>query len=319
MALMYGITGATNLSVIGRILTTPTAQPAALLAMSMLVAGFGFKIAAVPFQMWTPDVYEGAPTPITAFMSVASKAAGFAVVMRIFDVALAGGAIQTVWSDLFVVLSLLTMTVGNLAALLQNNLKRMLAYSSIAHVGYMLMGLAAATPFGLSSVLFYLLVYAFTNIGAFAVIVVMSRYVEGEDLVAVRRAGEARAGPLGDPGDLPALAGRIAAAGGLLQQAVPVLGGGAGGAVHHGGLGRPQLGGLAVLLRPGDPLDVPGRAEQRAAAAGPGGDGAGRLAGGGGDRGAGDRAALGAVHPRRDGGGLDDRSVASASPSGRRH
>ena len=84
----------------------------------MLVAGFGFKIAAVPFQMWTPDVYEGAPTPITAFMSVASKAAGFAVVMRIFDVALLGGAIQSVWSDLFIVLSLLTMTVGNLAALL---------------------------------------------------------------------------------------------------------------------------------------------------------------------------------------------------------
>ena len=182
MALMYGITGSTNLREIGRLLTTPTVQPAALLAMSMLVAGFGFKIAAVPFQMWTPDVYEGAPTPITAFMSVASKAAGFAVVIRIFDVALAGGAIQAVWSDLFIVLSLLTMTVGNLAALLQNNLKRMLAYSSIAHVGYMLMGLAAGTPFGLSSVLFYLLVYAFTNIGAFAVIVVMARYVEGEDL-----------------------------------------------------------------------------------------------------------------------------------------
>jgi NADH-quinone oxidoreductase subunit N len=182
MALLYGITGSTNLAIISRVLTAPTVQPAALLAMSMLVAGFGFKIAAVPFQMWTPDVYEGAPTPITAFMSVASKAAGFAVVMRIFDVALLGGAIQSVWSDLFIVLSLLTMTVGNLAALLQNNLKRMLAYSSIAHVGYMLMGLASGTPFGLSSVLFYLLVYAFTNIGAFAVIVVMARYVEGEDL-----------------------------------------------------------------------------------------------------------------------------------------
>jgi NADH-quinone oxidoreductase subunit N len=182
MALMYGITGSTSLREIGRILTTPTVQPAALLAMSMLVAGFGFKIAVVPFQMWTPDVYEGAPTPITAFMSVASKAAGFAVVMRIFDVALGNGQIQQVWITLFVVLSLITMTVGNLAALLQTNLKRMLAYSSIAHVGYMLMGLAAAGATGLSSVLFYLLVYAFTNIGAFVVIVVMSRYVEGEDL-----------------------------------------------------------------------------------------------------------------------------------------
>jgi NADH-quinone oxidoreductase subunit N len=188
MALMYGIAGSTNLRDIGRILTAPTVQPAALMAMSMVVAGFGFKIAAVPFQMWTPDVYEGAPTPITAFMSVASKAAGFAVVIRIFDVALASSdpaapaAIQVVWQDLFIVLSLVTMTVGNLAALLQSNLKRMLAYSSIAHVGYMLMGLAAATTFGLSSVLYYLLVYAFTNIGAFVVVIVMARYVEGEDL-----------------------------------------------------------------------------------------------------------------------------------------
>jgi NADH-quinone oxidoreductase subunit N len=185
MALMYGVTGSTNLREIGRVLTTANAAPAALLAMSMVVAGFGFKIAAVPFQMWTPDVYEGAPTPVTAFMSVASKAAGFAVVIRIFDVALAGGgpgSISLIWQDLFIVLSLLTMTVGNLAALLQTNLKRMLAYSSIAHVGYMLMGLAAASTSGLSSVLFYLLVYAFTNIGAFAVIVVMARYVEGEDL-----------------------------------------------------------------------------------------------------------------------------------------
>jgi NADH-quinone oxidoreductase subunit N len=185
MALMYGVTGSTNLREIGRVLTTANAAPAALLAMSMVVAGFGFKIAAVPFQMWTPDVYEGAPTPVTAFMSVASKAAGFAVVIRIFDVALAGGgpgSISLIWQDLFIVLSLLTMTVGNLAALLQTNLKRMLAYSSIAHVGYMLMGLAAASTSGLSSVLFYLLVYAFTNIGAFAVIVVMARYVDGEDL-----------------------------------------------------------------------------------------------------------------------------------------
>jgi len=194
MALLYGATGSTRLTEIGRLLTTPQAQPAAMLAMSMLVAGFGFKIAVVPFQMWTPDVYEGAPTPITAFLSVASKAAGFAVVMRIFDVALGAGAIQAAWTDLFVVLSLVTMTVGNLAALLQSNLKRMLAYSSIAHVGYMLMGLAAASVSGLSSVIFYLLVYAFTNIGAFVVIVVMARYVEGEDLS--QYAGLARRAPM---------------------------------------------------------------------------------------------------------------------------
>ncbi|MDP8923856.1 MAG: NADH-quinone oxidoreductase subunit N [Chloroflexota bacterium] len=181
MALLYGITGSTDLSVIGQVLTT-NASPAALLAMSMVVAGFGFKIAAVPFQMWTPDVYEGAPTPVTAYLSVASKSAGFAVIMRIFDVALGAGEIQTVWVQMFVVISILTMFVGNLAALLQTNIKRLLAYSSIAHVGYMIMGLAAATPNGLSSVMYYLLVYAFTNIGAFAVVIAVSRYVEGEDL-----------------------------------------------------------------------------------------------------------------------------------------
>ncbi|MFN8521534.1 MAG: NADH-quinone oxidoreductase subunit N [Chloroflexota bacterium] len=181
MAVFYGITGSTNLRTIAGVLTQG-ASPAALLAMSMMVAGLGFKIAAVPFQMWTPDVYEGAPTPITAYLSVASKAAGLAVVIRVFDVALASGPIQATWVDLFVVLSLVTMTVGNLAAMLQRNIKRMLAYSSIAHVGYILMGLAAASPSGISSVLFYLLVYTFTNVGAFAVVVVMSRYVDNEDL-----------------------------------------------------------------------------------------------------------------------------------------
>jgi NADH-quinone oxidoreductase subunit N len=193
MALLYGITGRTDLRAISQVLTQ-NASPAALLAMSMLVAGFGFKIAAVPFQFWTPDVYEGAPTPITAYLSTASKAAGLAVIIRIFDIALGSGAIQGIWIDLFVALSIITMTVGNLAALLQGNLKRMLAYSSIAHVGYMLMGLAAATTFGISSVLFYLLVYAFTNIGAFAVVIVMSRYVEGEDLD--QYAGLARRAPV---------------------------------------------------------------------------------------------------------------------------
>jgi len=193
MALMYGITGSTDLSVIGLQLTA-NATPAALLAMSLILAGFGFKIAAVPFQMWTPDVYEGAPTPVTAFLSVASKSAGFAAVMRIFDVALGQGEIQVVWTQMFVVISILTMFVGNLAALLQTNIKRMLAYSSIAHVGYMLMGLAAANPGGapngLSAVMFYLLVYAFTNLGAFAVVIAVSRYVEGEDISSYAGLGQ---------------------------------------------------------------------------------------------------------------------------------
>jgi NADH-quinone oxidoreductase subunit N len=179
MALLYGITGSTTLADIARLLTGG-ASPAAMLAMSMLVAGFGFKISAVPFQMWTPDVYEGAPTPVTAFLSTASKAAGFAVVLRIFQSAL--GSVQAEWTTLFIVLSVITMTVGNVMALVQTNVKRLLAYSSIGHVGYMLAGLAAGTAFGLSSVMFYLLVYAFTNVGAFAVLIVMSRYVASEDI-----------------------------------------------------------------------------------------------------------------------------------------
>jgi NADH-quinone oxidoreductase subunit N len=179
MALLYGLTGSTSLRDIAQLLTSG-GSAASMLAMSMLVAGFGFKIAAVPFQMWTPDVYEGAPTPVTAFLSTASKAAGFAVILRIFQSAL--GAIQPEWSTLFAVLAIATMTVGNVMALIQDNLKRLLAYSSIGHVGYMLAGLATGTTFGLSSVIFYLLVYAFTNIGAFAVLIVMARYVPSEDI-----------------------------------------------------------------------------------------------------------------------------------------
>jgi NADH-quinone oxidoreductase subunit N len=179
MALLYGATGVTTLSGIRGALTTDTSA-AALLALSMIVAGFGFKISAVPFQMWTPDVYEGAPTPVTAFLSVASKAAGFSVVLRILTVALP--SIQGDWTALMAVLAALTMTIGNLAALVQSNVKRLLAYSSIAHVGYMLMGPAVATQESYSAVLFYLLSYLLTNIAAFTVIIMLSRYIPDEDL-----------------------------------------------------------------------------------------------------------------------------------------
>jgi NADH-quinone oxidoreductase subunit N len=179
MGLLYGLTGTTNLRDISRLLGG-AASPAAILAMCMLVAGFGFKISAVPFQMWAPDVYQGAPTPVTAFLSTASKAAGFAVLVRIFQGAL--GAIEPQWTALFEILALVTMTTGNVMALVQNNVKRMLAYSSIGQVGYMLAALSTGTTFGMSSVIYYLLVYALTNVGAFGVLIVMSRYVEDEEL-----------------------------------------------------------------------------------------------------------------------------------------
>jgi NADH-quinone oxidoreductase subunit N len=147
------------------------------LAMLLLIAGLGFKIAAVPFHMWTPDAYQGAPTPVTAFMSVGPKAAGFAATIRIMTEAL-GPAWQT-WVPIVVIISILTMTLGNVVAVAQRSIKRMLAYSSIAHTGYMLVGLAAFSPSNreqaISSILFYLFSYMFMNMGAFGVVIWVQR------------------------------------------------------------------------------------------------------------------------------------------------
>jgi NADH-quinone oxidoreductase subunit N len=147
----------------------------------LVVAGMGFKIAAVPFHMWAPDVYEGAPTPVTAFLSVGSKAAAFAMLLRIFREGVP--SMNADWRLLFEGLAIVTMTVGNLAALTQSNLKRMLAYSSIAHAGYLLMGVVAGTTRGVSAMLIYLFIYSFMQLGAFAVIVMMRRAdVVGDEL-----------------------------------------------------------------------------------------------------------------------------------------
>lgn len=168
MAILYGLTGHTRLEAIGAALTAQTG-PAALLAISLLIAGFGFKISAVPFQMWTPDVYEGAPTPITAYLSVASKAAGFAVAIRVFQTAL--GAMTADWVLLIALVAAVTMTIGNIVALAQSNIKRMLAYSSIAQAGYILVGIAAASDRGTGAVLFYLAAYTATNLAAFIAVI----------------------------------------------------------------------------------------------------------------------------------------------------
>ena len=152
-----------------------------MLAIVLIVAGLGFKIAAVPFHMWAPDVYEGAPTPVTAFLSVGSKAASFALLLRIFVEGLPTLAAD--WSLLFEVLAIVTMTVGNIAAMTQSNIKRMLAYSSIAHAGYVLIGVVAGTTRGVSASLFYLAVYALMQLGAFAVVILLRRSdVIGDEL-----------------------------------------------------------------------------------------------------------------------------------------
>ena len=173
MSLMYGLSGTTNLRVMATAFVGQESDPRLVLAVILVVAGIGFKIAAVPFHMWAPDVYEGAPTPITAFLSVGSKAASFAMLLRIFFEGLP--SMSADWRLLFEVLAIVTMTVGNVAALTQTNLKRMLAYSSIAHAGYLLMGVVAGTPRGVSAMLIYLLIYAFMQLGAFAIIVMMRR------------------------------------------------------------------------------------------------------------------------------------------------
>jgi NADH-quinone oxidoreductase subunit N len=181
MSLMYGLSGTTNLRTMATAFAGQEGDRRLLLAVILVVAGVGFKIAAVPFHMWAPDVYEGAPTPVTAFLSVGSKAASFAMLLRIFLEGLP--SLSGDWRILFEVLSIVTMTIGNVAALTQTNLKRMLAYSSIAHAGYVLIGVVAGTPRGVSAMLIYLLIYTFMQVGAFAVIVMLRRAdVVGDEL-----------------------------------------------------------------------------------------------------------------------------------------
>src|SRR5436189_2250159 len=181
MSLMYGLSGTTNLRVMAAQLTGQERDPRLVLAVILVVAGVGFKIAAVPFHMWAPDVYEGAPTPITAFLSVGSKAASFAMLIRIFVEGLP--VMSADWRLMFWALSIATMTVGNVAAVTQTNVKRMLAYSSVAHAGYVLMGIVAGTARGITATLVYLMIYSFMQLGAFAVVVVLRRRdVQGDEL-----------------------------------------------------------------------------------------------------------------------------------------
>ncbi|MBI1788487.1 MAG: NADH-quinone oxidoreductase subunit N [Acidobacteria bacterium] len=181
-SLLYGMTGSTKLRDIASTLAMRDAwDPMVFLAMATTAVGLLFKISAVPFHMWAPDAYEGAPTTVTAYLSVASKAASFAFLLRIFMGPLA--ASRASWEPLLSIVAILTMTVGNLAAISQNNVKRLLAYSSISHAGYMLLGLIAGNPTGIKGVSVYVLVYVFMNLGAFLVVVALRRKdLLGEDV-----------------------------------------------------------------------------------------------------------------------------------------
>ncbi len=193
LSLIYGVTGETNIYVIGNLFASgnllPEVNAVVLLAAALAFVGFGFKISAVPYHFWTPDVYEGSPTPFTAYVSTASKAAGFAVVLRVFisgafgDISSFAPSNAPGWWAMLVSICIITMTLGNFAAIFQSNIKRMLAYSSIAQAGYVLMGVVTLTQDGSGASMFYLLIYIFTNIAAFGVIILVSN-ITGSDEVS---------------------------------------------------------------------------------------------------------------------------------------
>ena len=189
VAWIYGLTGTTNLALIREALTGgAAAQPELVgLAAALMFVGFAFKVSAAPFQAWTPDVYQGAPAPVTAFMSTGPKAAAFAVFLRVFNTAF--GGISETWIPVLWITALATMVVGNFAALAQTNIKRVLAYSSIAHAGYVLVAATAHSEIGIAAAMFYLASYVFMNVGAFALITHFSRqgerYVQVNDLAGL--------------------------------------------------------------------------------------------------------------------------------------
>ncbi len=179
---LYGLTGTTTLTGIAKALADQPVSPLGVVAVILVISGLAFKISLAPFHMWTPDVYEGAPTPVTAFLSTVSKTAGFAAFIRIFWVGLAVPSLQPVWVGLFAVLAAASIILGNLEALPQTNLKRLMAYSSIAQAGYISTGFLAGGQLGLTAVLFYLFVYLFANMGVFLCISLVSAKTGSEEI-----------------------------------------------------------------------------------------------------------------------------------------
>jgi len=195
MALMYAGTGTTEIRLIGQLIKENPYSSNLLvyIGMALMFCGLAFKVSLVPFHSWTPDVYQGAPTPITGFMSVATKAAAMALIARIFYIALP--QLEEVWMPFLFGASVLTMLVGNIAAIFQDNIKRMLAYSGVAHAGYLMIGIVANSEQGMASIIFYLAIYLFMNIGAFAVVFIMEG--EGQEGNSIHRfKGLAKRSPL---------------------------------------------------------------------------------------------------------------------------
>jgi NADH-quinone oxidoreductase subunit N len=183
IALVWGTTGKLNFTELATVAAQFEGNKLFLLGVLFVLVGLGFKIAAFPFQIWTPDVYQGAPTPTTAFLAVGSKAAGFALLLRVLFTAIP--SVTAHWADLLIVISGITILYGNLCALPQRNLKRLLGYSSIAHAGYLLLGVAALSASGQAAVMYYLAGYLFTVVAAFLVIALVMRHLDTEDIVGL--------------------------------------------------------------------------------------------------------------------------------------
>jgi NADH-quinone oxidoreductase subunit N len=193
ISLIYGFTGSTEFSVVAHVVTATGVNIGLIFGIVFLIAGLAFKLSAVPFHMWTPDVYEGSPTPITAFFSMAPKVAAMALFLRAMIVPFAHAAVE--WQQIVIFVSALSMILGAVAAIGQTNIKRLMAYSSIGHMGYALLGLAAGTTAGVEGVLIYLTIYLITNAGVFVCILAMRRDGEAVETIA-DLAGLARSQPM---------------------------------------------------------------------------------------------------------------------------
>jgi NADH-quinone oxidoreductase subunit N len=201
MSLLYGFTGSMNVFEIGKFITVNNAgaNPVIIISIVMILAGFGYKISSVPFHFWTPDVYEGSPIPITAFLSVTSSASGFAVLIRFFGTTFLksyqslNGNWQIIdglkWTEILVVISVASMILGNFVAIWQTSLKRLLAYSSIAQTGYILLGLVVANQAGLTAMMIYLMAYLFMNLGAFYVTIMIANKLNSDDMENMKGLG----------------------------------------------------------------------------------------------------------------------------------
>ena len=247
-SLMYGMAGSTKLADVAAAMAARSPwDPVVVLAIVTTSVGLLFKISAVPFHMWAPDAYEGAPTTVTAYLSVASKAASMAFLLRIFLGPLAGS--REAWEPLLAAVAVATLTLGNLAAINQTNIKRLLAYSSISHAGYMLLGLVAGNDTGINGIAVYIMVYTFMNLGAFLVVVSLRRQnIIGEDLDDISGLMRKSPRPRHPDADLSALAGGHSADRRVPGQVLHLPGADSDRALHAGGGGYPVRGGGDLLL-----------------------------------------------------------------------